>query len=247
MGVRPHWLLCHTPDLLFFAAMRNPAVRRVLQLAVPAASLFASRAAAQVIYSPVSSSTGADANQSLFLDFGDGLGGTGQLHSDGFATQDFKISFDSQNLSKPRIAGSSPTDGHSNLMATAGDNAYAVNFAAGTLIDASQAYSGSSNLNYNDDSGSSWTAGTHGYVGVSFFDDADTPQKHYGWISLTYGSDRSLSIDGFAYEQTPGAGILAGSTGAAAVPEPASYALGAAVLAGSAALFLRRRQRTPAA
>jgi hypothetical protein len=74
------------------------------------------------------------------------------------------------------------------------------------------------------------------------FNFVDGP--HYGWIELSgyvsgsYGTDLSygpsVTVEGYAYEQTPGVKIQAGDTGA--VPEPGSFALtGLAALALGAA------------
>lgn len=57
----------------------------------------------------------------------------------------------------------------------------------------------------------------------------------------TWGEDQSLTLHRFAYEQS-GEAILAG-----AIPEPSTYAALAGLLAGSAALFHRRRKKNEAA
>ncbi len=91
---------------------------------------------------------------------------------------------------------------------------------------------------------SAWSPGSTGYIGLSLNNGAN-----YGWVSVTYNSDQTLTIHDFAYQDS-GAAILAGDTGMA-IPEPATTGLIAAALAGSVAIFLKRRraqkQAAPAA
>ncbi len=84
-----------------------------------------------------------------------------------------------------------------------------------------------------------WIPGTTGYAGVRFDDPVATDQINYGWVLITYGIDRSLTLVDFAYETTGGA-IVAG-----AIPEPSSWAL---ILAGGtlAAAACRRRRKAKA-
>ncbi len=77
-----------------------------------------------------------------------------------------------------------------------------------------------------------WTPGTTGYIGVEFNTNT-TPL--FGWVQISYNIDQSVTVRDFAYEST-GAGITI-------VPEPSSYAVLAGLLAGSAALYRRRRQK----
>ncbi len=59
---------------------------------------------------------------------------------------------------------------------------------------------------------------TNAYIGVSF---VISNQTHYGWIQIENNTPFSGgAIEGFAYETTPGASIIAG-----AVPEPSSVFL----------------------
>jgi len=80
-----------------------------------------------------------------------------------------------------------------------------------------------------------WMPGTTGYIGVEFNTNT-TPL--FGWVQISYNIDQSVTVHDFAYEST-GAGITI-------VPEPSSYAALAGLLAGSAALYRRRRQKLAA-
>jgi hypothetical protein len=86
-----------------------------------------------------------------------------------------------------------------------------------------------------------WTPGTTGYLALKLNNGTD-----FGWVQATYNLDQTLTIIDFAYEASGGA-IQAGDTGISSVPEPASYALIAGLLAGSVALYLRRQQPKAAA
>lgn len=95
-------------------------------------------------------------------------------------------------------------------------------------------------LNANYITGSSWTPGTTGYLGLELNSGAN-----FGWVQISYNADKTLTVYDFAYESSGGS-ILAGA-GAAAVPEPTTTAALAGLLAGSTALFAKRRQQKKAA
>lgn len=127
-------------------------------------------------------------------------------------------------------------------------NARAALLTAGALISPSLGpgltFANTSNytyLNRNNITGSSWTAGTTGYLGLELNSGAN-----FGWIQVSYNADKTLTVYDFAYEAS-GGGIAAGATGVNAVPEPAATAAIASLLAGSAALHAKRRRRTQAA
>ena len=74
-------------------------------------------------------------------------------------------------------------------------------------------------------------AGMTGYMGLQFDADDGT---HFGWVHMTaYDEFPGMTIHSWAYESTPGVGIIAG-----AVPEPSSAIL--TVIGGLAAWNLRR-------
>jgi len=70
---------------------------------------------------------------------------------------------------------------------------------------------------------------------------------YYGWaeISTSGGSGGTLTIHRWAYEDTPGAAILAGA-GAAPIPEPNEIMAGLTALALGAAVVQRKRRREKA-
>jgi PEP-CTERM motif len=81
--------------------------------------------------------------------------------------------------------------------------------------------------------------GTTAFMGLEFFDASNNAR--FGWIRITGGSTLGFpaTIVDWAYEDS-GAGIL---TGATAVPEPSSMALGC-LAAGAAGLAAWRKRKT---
>ncbi len=79
--------------------------------------------------------------------------------------------------------------------------------------------------------------GTTAFMGVEFPDASNN--LLFGWIRITGGSDNGMpaTIVDWAYENTPGAGIMTG-----AVPEPSAMALGC-LAAGAAGLAAWRRRK----
>jgi hypothetical protein len=90
-----------------------------------------------------------------------------------------------------------------------------------------------------------WNGGGTGYVGLVLNDGTNI---HYGWMALDYtenGPATALTVTGFAFEDTPGAPILAGAT--AAIPEPGTWAAGGGLFALAVGAHLRRRRAKKAA
>lgn len=123
-------------------------------------------------------------------------------------------------------------DGVNNSVAVSGN--YVALLPFGTTIDSSLSLTSNYKpFRTNGTNGSPWVAGTTGYIGVEFNTNT-TPL--FGWVNISYNADQSITVHNFAYESSGGA-IAAG------VPEPAAAAAIAGLLAGSAALFAKRRKR----
>jgi hypothetical protein len=89
-----------------------------------------------------------------------------------------------------------------------------------------------------------WTMGASGYFGFKF---TSGPNTYYGWAELTLDPANDgtkgygYTITQAYYNDTPGAGIAVGDTGAT-VPEPSTCAL-ALLAAGGVAAYKGRRKR----
>ena len=77
-----------------------------------------------------------------------------------------------------------------------------------------------------------WDGLGRGYIGVTFSDDASN--VYYGYVDVTVNGDYTATLNGFAYENSPGVAILTG-----AVPEPSVLGLSAA---GLLLMNIRRRK-----
>jgi hypothetical protein len=108
---------------------------------------------------------------------------------------------------------------------------------ANTLINSSSTF-GESSGNYDmaeklGTTGSDpWYGVQEKYLGVTFTEGSST---YYGWIELSVASNLDTTILGWAYQNTPGVGILAGDIGAQSVPEPSTMVM-AAIAVGVFAL-----------
>lgn len=82
-------------------------------------------------------------------------------------------------------------------------------------------------------------AGTTGLFGFRFINEA-AGTTHYGWARMSSGTDGGFpaSIVSYAFESTPNLGVQAGI-----VPEPGTYALMLAGLAGVAGFAARSRRK----
>ncbi len=117
---------------------------------------------------------------------------------------------------------------------------YEAKLPAGALIDSSANFNVFADM--TRDGNGEWVAGGNGYFGFEI-DVSNTPL--YGWIHLDHvatgivGGNDTLTLVDWAYDDS-GAGITAGT-----VPEPAESAavMAAAMLAGSAFMLRRRRQK----
>ena len=94
-----------------------------------------------------------------------------------------------------------------------------------------------------------WNGGGSGYVSLLL---QDGPDAYWGWAELQFveaGGATTLTVTGFAFEDSPNAPILAGDTGGgpAPVPEPGTMAVGAGLFALAVGAHLRRRREKKAA
>jgi hypothetical protein len=123
------------------------------------------------------------------------------------------------------------------------------NFAEGELIDDSVTFSGDSYVyfsSYDDEFGNIYTAGEFrnqvGFVGIRLTDGDDV---YYGWLRLSVSNYNNYNITAtlidWAYENTPGLGIEAGSL--ISIPEPTTTAV---LFAGAIAAFVVLRRRKAA-
>jgi len=78
---------------------------------------------------------------------------------------------------------------------------------------------------------------TSGKVGFRFSGDGAAANLHYGWANLSFGPNNRITVNGWAYDNTPNQPIAVG-----AVPEPAAAALTMGALVAGAAGILRVRQ-----
>ena len=83
--------------------------------------------------------------------------------------------------------------------------------------------------------------GTNSFMGFRFSTNENV-DVYYGWLEVTWNGTDTFQILAAAYEDTPNTAIAAGSTGGGAVPEPASSAI-VALLMGGTALRQWRKKR----
>ena len=120
------------------------------------------------------------------------------------------------------------------------------NFSAGSLIDSSANWTSRGNdtaFRYisgpNDFKAPVF--GTNSFMGFRFSTNGNV-DVYYGWLEVTWNGTDTFQILAAAYEDTPNTAIAAGSTGGGAVPEPASSAV-VALLMGGTALRQWRKKR----
>lgn len=229
---------------------QKPNSRSAIRAALPATAVLAGAAThGQIVYTDIPDTTISTSgpNTELYFGVGNGLGSSGYVATTG--PGDARVYFDSGNAAKPRIAWPSTPSNFSQLGAyNSGGTVYMNRYSAGDPIGSALSWVGYTDafLNRNGGNNTYWQTGTRGYMAFAI-SPLTTPEddRFYGWADVSYNSDSSFTIYGFAYEQQNGVAILAGST--SSIPEPSTYAVMAGLLAGSAALYKRRRDRKAAA
>ena len=130
--------------------------------------------------------------------------------------------------------------------ATGADIVTPVNFAAGTLIDATAGGGAFNNGSYSLFKYATDVSPDFGPNSFLGFKDA---LGRYGYIETTWNSTSDqFQIFSAAYESTPGVAIRAGDTGSVAVPEidPSGLASTMSLVMGSVAMLEQRRRKRAA-
>ncbi len=197
--------------------------RRIALPALPIA-LAAPAAKAVIVYSEGVNVT----SSSIYFDLNQFSTGNPTVSGSSFVGTDAQLgSYTAQGLS---VSGTAAT---TTIVRVDGSNK-AVIFTAGQSIDAGLTNS----YGYLN----SFTSNQEGYIGfvINGTGTANNGTVNYGWAHIIYhpGGSSDITLIDFAYETTSGLAIEAG-----AIPEPSTTAAVTAVLAGSLALYRRRREK----
>jgi hypothetical protein len=181
---------------------------------------------------------------------GSGLGNaTAQFDIDGVGGNDFIINVQRHNYTSGVFYGYARFGGIGSLNGFVRNANYnPKKLASGAMISAAQPFLNSNTrvlrqFNNGVPNDGTWASNATGFAGVRFQTGANT---YYGWVRMKWNDSadgnpdpNSITVMDWAYNDTPGASILAGDMGA--VPEPSRALL---ALAGAGAAFLRRRRKT---
>ncbi len=207
----------------------STATRIVRRLALPAlpVALAAPAVKAQIVYSGAINLT---SGSHIYFTF-DYTGVQSPAASTSYinARPDFDI-FNAYFIGSHAHGGQTPefsVDGSGHVIALAG----------GTDIASSGTFTSS-----QADFSTLFAADQTAFFGIAINDGSGN--NYYGWAQITYhpGGASSITLIDFAYQSTANTTIIAGDTGIA-IPEPVTAPIVAAVLAGSVALYLRRREK----
>ena len=125
-----------------------------------------------------------------------------------------------------------------------GGNTSPRNFSAGSQIDDSASWSASAlYTTFGYGSSKAPQFGANSFMGMRFSTNSGT-DWYYGWVEVTWNGSDEFEILAAAYEDTLNTPILAGNTGGGgAVPEPASGAVVALLMGGTALRQWRKKRR----
>ena len=179
-----------------------------------------------------------------------GSGATIPFDLNGDGTDDFAVGFDgSANSNKPFCSGFPDSAPGSTVLAQPGIDGWfglpvtpfgvTIDSSYLTPVPSSAPGGGKAYLHQDNDSGASYPAigawgvnsPTEGYVGLEMYDNTGLSTTNFGWARLIYNHTvGTLSLVDYAYETTPGVGIVAGATNTVGAPiiygEPASQTNG---------------------
>jgi hypothetical protein len=182
-------------------------------------------ARAQVAYHEINQVITGGAGQ-LFIDLD-----TGTFANTFFSGSDFRFYFTSGNTENPQSVNG--------LWETAQSGGYAARYTSGAAMAlTSMSSRGYFEYNYEDTHSGNWqgdTGAATAYLGIKNWQDL-----REGWVGIRYNdAANTITVESFAWGQ-PSDNLTAGQV---PVPEPAETAAVMALLAGSAALYHRRRQQ----
>jgi len=199
--------------------------KRTLWLAAPVAAscLAGPTTQGSVIYVNLGAGMTITRGQDLFWEMG---GGASYAN---FAGTDFRLRL--YPLSYPNPDPTVSPFGAGDKVADPGY--YAAKIVSGSPINGSLSFTGFTGLPLDYGVGP-WTGGANAYLGLL------VGGTDYGWAHINYISDTSITLLGYAYENT------GGSINAGQVPEPVATGVVGAVLAGSATAWAARRKRKQA-
>ncbi len=176
------------------------------------------------------------------LAYNSGLTACFDLNQDG--ASDFCLGFGNNNQNKPYVQGfPGNVPGSAPLARLAPDGAYGLPVTPfGTMInsnylvtcpDPNGAYLFQENNDGSATAVGDWGANnlTEAYVGLEMFDNSGGSITNFGWVRLIYDTTaKDVTLVDYAYETTPGAGIVTGATNEVGAPdiysEPQSQTVG---------------------
>lgn len=218
-------------------------IRRVALPAIPAA-LALPAAKAQIVYSGTQN-LNIVAGQHIYFDLDHSGGGAFASTGPSLSGANFALNFYNSNV--PQIVGQSDGSAYPSVAEDINDQAFNVAFGQSinsSIISGTDQFLANAAINNNGFNNARWAAGTTGYLALRLTSNSGATY-YYGWAEIIYGADKSLTLVDFAYNTVADQSINAGQT--SAIPEPSSYAAFAGLLAGSAALYAKRRRPQPAA